>query len=332
MLVGKRLWMVVGGPLVVLVVVVWATRWLAMPPLFSATRPPNGMTPEGEWIAFSCAAGGVSELYLMRPDGSQITQVTDLGRWSINPRWSPDGQWLAFNVWRRDGVTRRRLTTDIYKVRSDGSQLHQLTPDFWSELDPDWSPDGAWIVFSSAVRKTLGIYRMRPDGGQMQALAHLGRDYSGVGYPLWSPDGTWVSFVVSDWRGNRHLWRMRGDGGNLERGDSPLPSPQFAWSPDGTQVAFAHTGTGTNISVYVAAQPDTALATARNLTGRGASYIDPTWSPDGQWLAFVKFNGRSTDQLYKIRADGRHLTQLTTGNCAPGSPDWHSFAAREPRP
>jgi Tol biopolymer transport system component len=84
-------------------------------------------SPDGRWIAFSMASkatGGRFQLYLMRPDGSgvrQLTSGTD-GLFSLHPTWSPDSSQLLF----LRGTSNVNLT-DIWSINLDGSHLYQVT-------------------------------------------------------------------------------------------------------------------------------------------------------------------------------------------------------------
>ena len=95
----------------------------------------------------------------------------------------PDGKWLAFE---RQHSLSGVWHIDIYKIRSDGTSLRQLT-DRRGYLNrmPDWSPDGTRIVFASdrQRRHEMGdIYVMKADGTQQKPLTKSGLDNQG---PAW---------------------------------------------------------------------------------------------------------------------------------------------------
>jgi len=101
-------------------------------------------SPDGRSVAFY-SNPQPEHLYVARRDGSGLRQITaDSAFTDRVPRWSPDGQWLAFFSNRVGGY-------EVWKIRADGSELQQLTevPD---ASFPVWSPDGSRM----AVTMTAG--------------------------------------------------------------------------------------------------------------------------------------------------------------------------------
>lgn len=135
----------------------------------------------------------------------------------LYPRWSADDEQLVF--WREcnDG------TTAIFVIDVDGNNLTQLTD--WDQFagDPDWSPDGTLIVFTTHPLRVFGgsersdLYTMRPDGTDVRQLTHL--EGSRATQPRWTPDGEAIIYTRVAASGHpRHIWAIRSDGTN----DSPV--------------------------------------------------------------------------------------------------------------
>ena len=102
-------------------------------------------SPDGSKIAFVSYRGGSADVYVMDPDGSNATRLTnDASSWPYEPCWSPDGKQIAF-MWKRGGIY-----PDLYVMNADGSNQRRLTnsPSV-SKADPAWSPDGRHILFTS---------------------------------------------------------------------------------------------------------------------------------------------------------------------------------------
>ena len=99
-------------------------------------------SPDGEWVAFYSLTQPEGHLYLSRPDGTGLRQLTGDAAIDRMPRWSPDGKWIAF-------FSNRSGRLEVWKIRPDGSDLQQLTDNGGTYLA--WSPDGSRMAASSAV-------------------------------------------------------------------------------------------------------------------------------------------------------------------------------------
>lgn len=184
------------------------------------------------------------------------------------------------------------------------------------------------------------IYIANADGSNERRLIDSGTlDYNAS----FSADGQWIVFTSErDGLGNSNLYRARVDGTAVERlTDSPAVEDAAVFSPDGRKIAFVSTRDTLLANVWVM---DLETRELRNLTGALPAKADspngffrPSWSPDGQWLAFS--SDRHTDwkghhngagwehtqalSIYVIRADGTGFRQVSTrkDHCQ-GSPKW----------
>lgn len=121
-------------------------------------------SPDGSMIAFASSRNGSRQLFVMKADGSNIRQVTDLDNMGGRSAWSPDGTKLAF--YRGEFGNR-----NVYIVNVDGTGLFQLTSG-GDNLGPSWSPDGNWIAFTSFRDGNNEIYIMHPDGTGVTRLTN----------------------------------------------------------------------------------------------------------------------------------------------------------------
>ncbi len=186
------------------------------------------------------------------------------------------------------------------------------------------------------------LYIANADGTGERKLIDSGTlDYNAS----FSADGQWVVFTSErDGLGNSNLYRARVDGTQVERlTDSGAVDDAASLSPDGSKVAFVSTRDGFLANIWVL---DLKTRQLSNLTGqegiKGAQglpsgFFRPSWSPDGQWLAFS--SDRNTDwkghhggagwehtqelSIYVIRADGAdfHKVASRSDYCL-GSPKW----------
>jgi Tol biopolymer transport system component len=249
------------------------------------------VSPDGQWIVFESGRAGIreattqparafgpgtdsafkSELYLMRPDGSELHRLTKSHGRQMVPKWSPDGKQIAIS-------STRDFEWNIYVMNADGEEAKRLTFGKGAfETVGSWSSDASRIVFTSnrdALKEGLAfnyeVYVMDADGKNPQRLTNrIGFD----GMPSLSPDGNKIVFV-SDRSGRQDLWVMDADGGNpTQLGETPGPVQQPAWSPDGQWIAFS-AFKDNNWDIYMIDADGTRL---RRLTTHSAADGAPSW-------------------------------------------------------
>ena len=176
---------------------------------------------------------------------------------------------------------------DLAVVGADGSGRRVLVDTAGMQLDADWSPDGGLVAYRDSragLNVNDEIYVVGADGSDERNLTrHPGNDWS----PAWSPDGRRIAFA-SDREGELRIFVVDADGSGVRRvteiwGEYP------AWSPDGRQIAFASFAGGTgptgdpNYDLFVIGVDGSGL---RRLTQSRAYDMYPTWSPDGESIAF----------------------------------------------
>jgi Tol biopolymer transport system component len=128
---------------------------------------------------------------------------------------------------------------DLFRIRTDGTGLHQLTHSQRDESDPSFAPNGRRVVFTQQRR---GIFTIGLDGSGLRQLT----PYAGDEHPVYSPDGKRVAFI----RGSR-VWVMQSDGSRqrlLRR--APLVGLRPSWSPDGRKIVVFRGETVAEVSLY----------------------------------------------------------------------------------
>lgn len=171
-------------------------------------------SPDGASVVYEVAedAGDgkpQGSIWTSRADGSSPTRLTaggDEGADDRQPNWSPRGDRILFQ--------RRAAGSDDWDVmtmRPDGSDLRRVTGSPWSDTDASWSPDGAWIVYSSdhGELPTVSIFVVPAIGGLPTQVTHEGEAADGA--PSWSPDGRWIAFEsypLGVEEGAATLWRI----------------------------------------------------------------------------------------------------------------------------
>ena len=140
--------------------------------------PPTGK------IVFHSNRDGQFDIYVMEPDGTEVTRLTDAPRSDMNPSWSPDGTKIAYESGYRPHF-------DIYVMDADGANISRLTYDIAHDHHPSWSPDGTKIAFQSDRDGDDEIYLINSDGTGLRRLTYNPAD---DGAPSWSPDGSVIAF------------------------------------------------------------------------------------------------------------------------------------------
>lgn len=158
-------------------------------------------SPDGRWIAFASDRGrpGEPEIWVMRADGSAARRLvrTPAHAWQdrqYSPTWSPDGRRIVFTM------AATAENPELYAVGADGRGLKRLTRTGGSlhepadDTMPDWSPDGASVVFVSNRGKTTSdLWVMTKDGARQRPLAR--RAHSDDWNPRFAPDGGAIAFT-----------------------------------------------------------------------------------------------------------------------------------------
>lgn len=230
----------------------------------------------------------------------------------------PSGK-IAF-VSRRDG------NGEIYLLTAEGEV--NLTNNPAEDMNPDISPDGSKIVFASDREGTAHIYVMNIDG---TGLVKLTDEPLGDLSPRWSPDGKRIAFSRTG-----SMMVMDSDGSNAQKVTEPKPEATAppceaggflgGWSPDGQRLTFyaasATRGVGQICTVKLDGSELTVVASEPP-----AYHVEPSWSPDGQWIAYRFIIPRDekpeeNHEIYIVHPDGTSSTNLTNHPAMDIEPDW----------
>lgn len=146
----------------------------------------HGISPDGRSLVISDKTEeGTSCIYTLPIKGGRPQRITrDIP--SYWHGWSPDGATLAFVGKRGD------RGFDVYTVRAGGGAETRLTDGFEHTDGPDYTPDGDWIWFNGQRAGRMQLWRMHPDGSDLQQMSD---DDRWNWFPHPSPDGQHVVFL-----------------------------------------------------------------------------------------------------------------------------------------
>lgn len=270
--------------------------------------------------------GGIFTLDVDSGEASQITDGSDFG-----PVASPTGDRIAFTRTSSRDLTAGggafAVDAHIFVIPADGGKALRLTA--FLGQDPDWSPSGKEIAFTSCgpevkiedcvLRDAPDIYVMRSDGAKPALLVE------GAQMPAYSQDGDKLAFAgVRD--GTPGIFVADADGSHESRLTSEqYPAANPSWSPDGRFLTFARMGGGPNgtlvpslIRLSVDGSKEKELVRLEGGTGDG---VVSTWATDAKRIFFSAQSSRLGDQLFVINADGSNMRRLQqpkeTANTSP---------------
>jgi Tol biopolymer transport system component len=266
-------------------------------------------------IAYAGYAGFNLDIYVMNPDGSQKTRLTNNTSVEVEPKWSPDGTKLLFITDRDGGLT------EIYVMDSDGNNQKRITNKADHEASPSWSPDGTKIIFTSLKNFCCSeIFVINSDGTGETQLTHSGASHES--YARWSPDGSKIAFV----RNSQAIWIMDSDGNNEKLlTTSAGVISGISWSPDGVKIAFA-TGPDRNLDIFSMNAKDGSDQI--RLTDNPDDDSDPAWSPDGKKIVFSSLRDAGISEIYRMNSDGTNEERLTNNLVAEIVPDWQPLSTK----
>jgi len=183
------------------------------------------------------------------------------------PRWSPDGEEIAFYAYRSGN-------RDLWVMPSEGGPARQLTSHPALDVGPRWSPDGREIAFTSRRRGNRDVWIVDAEGGEPRQVTVDLADETIVD---WSPDGRWLAFAS-----RRRLFRIPAAGGEPERlGERLFGSWGARLSPDGKVLYYL----GQDDNVWALSLEDGSESAVTDLAGRRGTF---GWSvaTDGHYLLF----------------------------------------------
>ena len=210
---------------------------------------------------------------------------------------------------------------EIWEMDYDGANAHQLTHLKSISLTPRWAPDASriaftcYIPFRGVVSPQICIYSL-----DLNRLIAFPRYRGTNSSPAYSPDGTQIAFMSSQ-NGDPEIYTCDSTGGHLKRitfaaGVNTSP----VWNPKtGNQIVFVSDRAGDPV-LYIANSDGTNVQRI-DLPDMGYS-VDPSWSPNGQLLAFSWRRPSGNFDIYVMDIVSHQLVELTRDEGRNERPSW----------
>jgi TolB protein len=239
--------------------------------------------------------------------------------------WSPNGRELIYS-----------MQGTLWRQTLDSREARQLTDGPGYDYEPDWSPDGRFVVYASYRDDAIELRVLELATGVDRPVVRNGAVNL---EPRWSPDGSRIAYVSTVAGGRWHLAtiRMRG----AEPGEvvpltadhaSGLPRYYYAaidhelspsWSPDGAELLLVSNRGHIYGSGGIWRMEATRGGAMREIHYEETTWrARPDWSRDGRRVVYSSYQGRQWNQLWLMTSDGGDPLQLTYGDFDATSPRW----------
>ena len=211
--------------------------WLWLKAAGGSSSSSAGLVPfqRSGRLLYVCAEASAPQICVRDVSNGESSQLTSLDFSNINsPSWSPDGEKIIFSAsWVTGSQTNFH---HLYSMKSDGSDLSQISFEDEHDLFPAWSPDGGTIAFI----RTGDLWLMHPDGTQPERIYVVEeKEWFHIAALAWSPDSQRIAFIVQAGGQSFEIWTIWLDS-RLPKlvyaFESHLSCVLVAWNPAGTHI------------------------------------------------------------------------------------------------
>jgi TolB protein len=240
--------------------------------------------------------------------------------------WSPDGTELVY-----------AMQGTLWRQKLGSKEAIQLTDGPGYDSEPDWSPDGRHVLYTSYRNDALELRVLDLASGSDRALVSNGAVNLDA---RWSPDGRRVAYVSTAYQGRWHVFLVPvADGAPsgepvriTEDRDSGLPRIYYsrfdhylspAWSADGKELVLVSNREAVLGSGGIWRMEARAGAPMRLVRSEETNWkTHPDWARDGRRVVYSSYLGRQRNQLWLATADGGDPFELTYCDCDHTRPRW----------
>ncbi|MGO9634705.1 MAG: CehA/McbA family metallohydrolase [Steroidobacteraceae bacterium] len=254
--------------------------------------------------------------------------------------WSPDSKELVY-----------AMAGSLWRQKIGEGSAQQLTAATAYDYQPDWSPDGRWVIFSSYRGDAIELWVLDLQSGGTQPLTQNGAVNT---EPRFSPDGKRIVFTSTLYNKRFHVFTADFGGGKLSNirrltGEHRSDLPRYYYSPfdheinpvwtrDGRDIIYVSNrnhiyGTGgfwrtaatpsAGVPAAAAAPEGTADGGAREFHAEETNWkARPDPSPDGSRLVYSSYLGRAWHNLWLLPAGGGDALPIAYGDWDMTYPRW----------
>ena len=245
--------------------------------------------------------------------------------------WTPDSQSLVYS-----------MAGSLWRQKLDSTVAEQLTAGPGYDYQPDCSPDGHWVVYSSYAGDAIELWALNLDTRQSRQLTSGGAVNV---EPRFSPDGKRIAFVSTSYQKRFHIFTARFTNAELTEvkrltGETRSDLPRYyysqfdheispAWSPDGSDLIFVSNRGhiyGTGGIWRMRAEPGVE---AREIHYEETAWkARPNFSPDGKRIVYASYLGQQWHQLWVMPSAGGDAFPLSYGDFDNVDPRWSPDGTR----
>lgn len=279
------------------------------------------ISKDGRKIVFVSDRDGNSEIYRMDSDGSNVVRITKHPAIDTQPSISSDGTKIAF-------VSNRDSHGEIYIVNANGSDLKRVTNDpktikhnpRWIENGLSFFPEpggGLWMVSNEIDLDNIKLKEnieekpnlVKPPTNNSKTLDE---DQDLGGLNIYDILNDYWSDVDSS--SVKYIWRTKPILPHTKDKQCYFP----VWSESGSKWAYISVR-DRNEEIYLF---DTKTNQETRLTKHEKIDASPSWSPDGNWIAFHSDRSSSSGDIFITDISGKEVRQLTKPDTINGFPSW----------
>jgi dipeptidyl aminopeptidase/acylaminoacyl peptidase len=267
------------------------------------------IAPDGAWVLYTVTTWDVAadrrntDIWKVKWDGSERTQLTFTTENENAPRWSPDGKYISF-LSSRPGPAKG---TQVWVLERGGGEARQLTQLKGGVSSYQWSPDSTRLAL---VRRDGDEPEEAPDARGSEAAKAPPKPIVIDKYQF-KRDGP--TYLTDNARNRIFIFQVASQAIAALTSDGDYDESGPEWSPDGSRIAFSsnhdeNRDRTRNTDVFVVdAKPGSKSRRLTTFIGNDGG--DLAWSPDGKLIAYAqgsepKFNFHSLNRLAVVPADG----------------------------